>query len=198
MVRMISPDLFQEPILPGLQYCDSIISESEERQLIGHIDSAPLAPFRFQKWTGKRLTHSYGWSYNFATGAFTRADPISEWLHPLKARAANFARLDAAELEQALLVRYDPGAGIGWHRDRPVFEHVLGISLGAAATMRFRRRVGTKFERASILLGPRSVYHLCGAARHEWEHSIAAMAERRWSITFRSLSTKGRHAARRQ
>ena len=96
------------------------------------------------------------------------------------------------ELVQALLIRYDPGAGIGWHRDRPVFEHVLGISLGAPATMRFRRRKPGGFDRATRLLAPRSIYHLTGQVRHEWEHSIAAMEVTRWSITFRSLSEKGR------
>jgi alkylated DNA repair dioxygenase AlkB len=44
------------------------------------------------------------------------------------------------DLVQALLIRYDPGASIGWHRDRPVFEHVVGISLGADARLRLRRR----------------------------------------------------------
>ena len=32
-----------------------------------------------------------------------------------------------------LLARYDPGAGIGWHRDRDVFEQVVGISLATPA-----------------------------------------------------------------
>jgi alkylated DNA repair dioxygenase AlkB len=88
---------------------------------------------------------------------------------------------------QALVIRYDPGAGIGWHRDRPVFEHVIGISLGVPATMRFRRRRPGGFDRASVLLAPGSVYHLAGASRHEWEHSIAEMDVTRWSITFRSM-----------
>jgi DNA oxidative demethylase len=47
------------------------------------------------------------------------------------AASARFSGLQPGELVQPLLIRYDPGAGIGWHRDRPVFEHVLGISLGA-------------------------------------------------------------------
>jgi 2OG-Fe(II) oxygenase superfamily len=71
-------------------------------------------------------------------------------------------------------------------------EHVVGISLGTPATMRFRRRRPAGFDRASALLAPRSVYHLTGEARHEWEHSITAMVDTRWSITFRSLSKKGR------
>jgi alkylated DNA repair protein (DNA oxidative demethylase) len=73
-----------------------------------------------------------------------------------------------------------------------VFEHVIGISLGVAATMRFRRSRSGGFDRASALLTPRSIYHLTGEARHQWEHSIAGMAATRRSITFRSLSEKGR------
>ncbi len=93
---------------------------------------------------------------------------------------------------QALVIRYDPGARIGWHRDRPLFEHVVGISLGNPATLRLRRRTDTGFRRASAHLAPRSIYHLAGEARHDWEHSIAAMEVPRWSITFRSLSDTGR------
>ena len=93
---------------------------------------------------------------------------------------------------QALLIRYDPGAGIGWHKDRPAFEHVIGVSLGAPTTMRFRRRRGGRFERVNVPLAPRGAYHLTGASRHEWEHSIAAMERTRWSVTFRSLSDRAK------
>jgi alkylated DNA repair dioxygenase AlkB len=151
-----------------------------------------LSPFRFHGWLGKRLTAAYGWHYDFDTASFGPADPIPDWLLPLRKKAAEFARLSPDDLVQALLIRYDPGAGIGWHRDRPVFEHVLGISLGAPATMRLRRRRRGGFDRASALLAPRSIYHLTGEARHEWEHSIAETEAARWSVTFRSLSAAGR------
>jgi alkylated DNA repair dioxygenase AlkB len=105
---------------------------------------------------------------------------------------ARFAQVEPGELVQALLIRYDPGARIGWHRKRPVFEHVVGISLGAPPTMRFRRRRPGGFDRASAFLAPRSIYYLAGEARHEWEHSIAEMEVTRWSITFRSLSQNAR------
>ncbi|HUC70915.1 MAG TPA: alpha-ketoglutarate-dependent dioxygenase AlkB [Stellaceae bacterium] len=156
------------------------------------IDAAELSPFRFHGWLGKRLTTSYGWRYDFGDASFAPAEAIPDWLLPVRAKAARFAGLRPDEFAQALLIRYDPGAGIGWHRDRPVFEHVVGISLGGAARMRFRRRRPGGFDRASLFLSPRSIYHLTGEARHEWEHSIAAMAVTRWSITFRSLSQKGR------
>ena len=186
------PDLFGEPRLAGLSQADAIVTPPEERALIASINAAALSPFRFHGWLGRRLTVSYGWRYDFDDASFTLSEPIPDWLLPLRERAARFAGLQPEELEQALLIRYDPGAGIGWHRDRPVFEHVLGISLGASAVMRFRRHKPGGFDRASVLLTPRSIYRLTGEARHEWEHSIAAMAAPRWSITFRSLSEKGR------
>lgn len=190
-------DLFGAPMLSGLAQAPDFISAADEAALIARIDAATPTPFRFQGWTGKRLTRSYGWSYDFETGLFAPADPIPDWLHPLKTGAEQFAKLSPGEIVQALIIRYDPGAGIGWHKDRPVFEHVIGISLGAPASLRLRQRTGCKFERTSALLTPRGIYHLAGESRHEWEHSITTMDERRWSITFRSFSDKGRIAAER-
>jgi len=181
------PDLFGAPLLPGLAYREDAVTPAEAAGLVAHIDAAQLTPFQFQQWEGKRLTRSFGWTYDFQTGRFARGEPIPAWLAPLRARAAQFAGVEPETLEQALLIAYGPGAGIGWHKDRPVFEHVVGLSLGAAATMRFRRRGANRFERANVALAPRSIYHLAGEAREEWEHSIAAINEPRWSITFRSL-----------
>jgi DNA oxidative demethylase len=186
------PDLFSEPGLAGLSQAGAFVTPGEEQMLITSINAAELSPFRFHGWLGKRLTASYGWRYDFDDASFAPAEAIPDCLLPLRAKAARFACLQPGEFVQALLIRYDPGAGIGWHRDRPVFDHVVGISLGAPATMRFRRRRPGGFDRASVHLAPRSIYHLTGEARHQWEHSIAAMEVPRWSITFRSLSEKGR------
>jgi DNA oxidative demethylase len=187
-------DLLAEPGPAGLSLAEAIVSPEEEAALIAAIDASELSPFRFHGWLGKRLTQSYGWRYDFDDGSFTPGEPIPDWLKPVRAKAARLAGLDRDDLAQALLVRYDPGAGIGWHRDRPVFEHVVGISLGHAATMRFRRRRDGGFERISVQLAPRAAYHLTGEARWEWEHSIPPVAAPRWSITFRSRSQKGRRS----
>lgn len=181
------PDLFGERATPTLVSSADFVTIQEEAALISAIDQDELTPFAFQQWTGKRLTRSYGWQYDFQTGTFGPAQPIPHWLIPLKERAARFAGLKTDDLAQALLIRYDPGAGIGWHKDRPVFEHVVGISLGAPAVMRFRRRKSDGFERFSAPLEPRSIYHLSGALRDTWEHSIVPIDQTRWSITFRSL-----------
>ncbi|MEP6869766.1 MAG: alpha-ketoglutarate-dependent dioxygenase AlkB, partial [Novosphingobium sp.] len=167
------PDLFGEPLLAGFAYAPSFLTVPEEAELLAHIDAETLAPFRFHGWLGKRLTTSLGWTYDFDSGQFATAPSIPEWLHPIRERAEGFAGLREGDLVQALLTRYDPGAGIGWHRDRSVFADVVGISLGAPAPIRFRRRSARGFERVSHGLLPRSIYHLSGPARHEWEHSIA-------------------------
>ena len=183
-------DLFDTPMLSGLAHRDAIVSSEEEQALITAIATIPLAPFRFQGWLGKRETASFGWHYDFDAAQFAPADPIPEFLQPLRARATAFAGLHADDLVQTLVTRYDPGAGIGWHRDRPVFGQVVGVSLGVPAILRFRRRVAGGFERRALPIAPRSIYHLSGEARTEWEHSIAEMAETRWSITFRTLAVR--------
>jgi alkylated DNA repair protein (DNA oxidative demethylase) len=190
-------DLFETPVLPGLQTRSDIVDEDEERMLIDQIDATGPTPFQFQGWTGKRLTMSFGWSYDFEVGRPVAAEPLPDWLLAVRDRAAGFAGLEAGDLIQALLIRYDPGAGIGWHRDRPIYEEVIGISLGEPATMRFRRRCEKGFERASAPLLPRGAYHLRGPARHDWEHSIVGLDRPRWSITFRSLSAIGQRTVAR-
>lgn len=184
--------LFNMPVVPGLMTRDDVLTGAQEAALIAHINDSALSPFRFQQWEGKRLTYSYGWNYDFEHVRFAPAEPMPDWLLDMRAHAAAFAELAADDLVQALLIRYDPGAGIGWHKDRPVFEHVVGISLGSEAVLRLRRRNAAGFDRAKVTLPPRSIYHLSGEVRHAWEHSIAPMDVPRWSITFRSLSDKGR------
>lgn len=169
-----------------------IVTETEERALIAAFETLELQRFRFQQWEGKRRTRTFGWKYDFGAGTFEPAEAIPDFLVPLRDRAAAFARMAPALLVQALVTRYEPGAGIGWHRDRPEFDEVVGISLGAEATMRFRRRLPDgRFERRGALLPPRSAYHLAGEIRQLWEHSITPMTVLRWSVTFRSLSARG-------
>jgi alkylated DNA repair dioxygenase AlkB len=86
-----------------------------------------------------------------------------------------------------LVTEYGPGAAIGWHRDKGVFDEVVGISLVSPCNFRFRRKSGSAWERYSLTVEPRSMYLLSGAARTEWEHSIPGVDALRYSITFRSL-----------
>jgi alkylated DNA repair dioxygenase AlkB len=182
----------EEPIVPGFAQAGHFITEDEEAALIARIGGIELAPFRFQGWLGKRLTATFGFRYDFDDASFGAAEPMPDWLLPLRDRAAAFAELEPVELTQASINRYDPGAGIGWHRDRPVFDRVVGVSLAAPTVMRFRQRIPGGFRRAAAALAPRSAYLLTGEVRHDWEHSVPEQAAMRWSIMFRNLSEKGR------
>jgi alkylated DNA repair protein (DNA oxidative demethylase) len=171
----------------GLAYRPGFLTEAEEAALAVQIAALPFRPFEFQGFLGKRETVSFGWSYRFDGSGLVQAEPIPDWLLPVRARAAAFAGLAPDALEQALLIRYGEGAGLGWHRDRPVFDDVLGISLLAPAPLRFRRKGGAKWERFTLTAEPRSLYLLRGPARTSWEHSIPPVAALRYAITFRSM-----------
>ena len=193
----MTADLFGQVLIAGLEYRSDFIGAEEERRLIGHLSTAELSPFKFQGWTGKRLTRTFGWRYDFDDRSFAPSEPIPDWLEPLRAKAAAFAKMEPQDFVHALLVRYDPGAGIGWHRDRPVFETIVGVSFGSPATLRFRKPRANGFDRVNVEVEPRSAYLLSGAARHEWEHSIAPAENLRFSITFRTLSDKGQRFTER-
>ena len=184
-------DLFKTLPIAGLDYREDFISESEHADLLANLEVTDLSPFRFHGWTGNRKTPTFGWRYDFDDASFAPAEPIPAWLHPLRAKAAAFAKVAPDDFAHVLLARYDPGAGIGWHRDRPQFDQVVGISLGSPAVMRFRQRTGDGFRRASVHLEPRSAYLLSGEVRTDWEHSIVPGTTLRFSITFRTLSERG-------
>lgn len=190
--------LFDEPAIAGLKYRDELIGASEEKELVDRLSALELAPFRFHGFLGNRKTKSFGWRYDFDDASFTRAEPIPDWLEPLRKKAAAFGGMNPQDWVHALLARYGPGAGIGWHRDRDVFDKVVGISLGSPATLRFRQRTPGGFRRARVEVEPRSAYLLSGPSRWEWEHSIAPGDQLRFSITFRALSEKGCRIAARQ
>jgi alkylated DNA repair dioxygenase AlkB len=182
-------DLFEAPLsMPeGFAYTSQIISKSQESDIIRHLADLPFKVFEFQGFTGNRRAISFGWHYDFTKKRLQRASDIPAFLLPLRAQAANFAKIDAADLAHVLLLEYPVGAAIGWHRDKPHFGKVIGISLVSACKLRFRRKVDVKWERASIFAEPRSAYLLDGPSRTEWQHSIPAGAHLRYSITFRTL-----------
>ena len=194
---MTQAELFAEPLLDGLEYRPDFISRDEEAALIAEMNAMDLAPFRFHGWTGNRKTQSFGWRYDFDDASFSPTEPIPDWLTPLRDKAAAFAGVGLDQIAHALLARYDPGAGIGWHKDRSVFDRVVGVSLNSLATLRFRQRTESGFNRFSLPVEPRSAYLLSGEARHEWEHSIVPGETLRFSITFRTMSDLGRAKAQR-
>src|SRR5947209_3220637 len=183
-------DLFdsESELPPGMRYMAESLTDADERALLDNLPALPFKEFEFHGFLGKRRTMSFGWRYDFNGGGFEKIEPIPEFLLPARERAARFAALEPSALEHALVTEYAPGAGIGWHKDRSVFDDVIGISLLAPCTFRLRRKSGTRWERHSVIAEPRSMYLLRGPSRTEWEHSIPPLGTLRYSITFRALA----------
>jgi alkylated DNA repair dioxygenase AlkB len=171
----------------GFRYQADVVPPDQEASLLQQVRELPLKEFEFQGFIGKRRTVSYGWHYDFNERVLRQADDLPPFLLTLRETAAGFAGMAPDRLQQVLVTEYAPGASIGWHRDKAVFGEVIGISLLSSCRFRFRRKTGSTWERVSLTAEPRSAYLLSGASRTEWEHSIPAVEDLRFSITFRNL-----------
>jgi alkylated DNA repair dioxygenase AlkB len=171
----------------GLRYHPDIITPSMEHDLIERIRGLPLVPFQFGAYEGKRRVASFGFKYDYTLKRLQEAEEVPEWLAPLIEKIEAHGG-PATRIRQVLCTEYDVGVGIGWHRDKPHFDDVFGLSLGSACRFRFRRKIGEKWERFTLDAEPRSLYVMTGESRHVWQHSIPAVEAPRYSITFRSMT----------
>jgi alkylated DNA repair dioxygenase AlkB len=171
----------------GFRYAPDLLDAAEEARLVAALGGLPFKEFEFHGFLGKRRVVSFGFRYDFNRGGLQVSEPMPAFLLPVRERAAAFAGLAPARLQQALITEYCQGTSIGWHRDRPNYDDVIGVSLLSPCTFRIRRKRDAAWERASMRLDRRSIYLMRGASRWEWEHSILAVAELRYSVTFRSL-----------
>lgn len=170
----------------GLRYAADFISPEVEQELITRIAALPLQPFQFGQYQGKRRVASFGFRYDYTERRLREADFIPDWLGPLIEQVEAFGG-PQTEIAQVLCTEYDTGVGIGWHRDKPQFDQIFGLSLGSPCKFRFRRPAGDKWERFTLEAQPRSIYLLAGEARQIWEHSIPAVESPRYSITLRTM-----------
>ena len=172
----------------GLRYQPDFISPMVERELIAHISALPLVPFQFGSYQGKRRVASFGWRYDDTSQKLDSAGELPEWLKPLIARIEAFEGFPAGAVGQVLCTEYEAGAGIGWHRDKPHFDQVFGLSLASDCSFRFRRRRGVGWERYTLEAQARSLYLMSGESRQVWQHSIPPVEAPRYSITFRTMA----------
>lgn len=171
----------------GLRFIPDFISAAEEAALLEAARGLAFKDVVMHGVAAKRHTLHYGFDYGYESWKLTPGPPVPDFLEPLRAKAAALIHAAPADLAEVLLTEYPPDAGIGWHRDAPMFgPSVVGVSLGAACVMRFRpeSRGRTRFE---LELPPRSAYVLGGDARRVWQHSIPGVKELRYSVTFRTL-----------
>lgn len=183
--------LFAEPLrMPeGLHTTEDFISLATERELIAHVAALPLQPFQFGIYEGKRRVASFGFRYDYTARRLENAEQIPSWLLPLVAQVETHGG-EGTRIAQVLCTEYDTGVGIGWHRDKPQFDRIFGLSLGSPCKFRFRKPNGSKWQRFTLDAAPRSLYMMSGESRHVWEHSIPGVEAPRYSITFRTMAAK--------
>lgn len=189
-------DLFGAPppaLPPGMRYEDDFLSPAEEAGLLERIGQLPLAPMKYQQYEALRRVVSYGGQYDFARQQLNEAEPLPAWLDPLREKAGAWAGIAPGHFTQALIAEYRPGTPLGWHRDVPDFEDVVGISLGNDTVMRFRpypHESGSNVKSLKLVLAARSIYLLRGPVRWAWQHHVPPTKALRYSITLRTPSTR--------
>src|SRR3984893_6399088 len=189
-------DLFGKPELTadlpvglpaGFRYIPDVLTPPQEKSLVTEFEKLPLKPFEFHGYQGNRRIYTFGHKYIFA-GQQPRDDAsIPDYLRPLTEIASRISGEPAEAFAQLMVTEYAPGAGIGWHLDRPSYEDIVAVSFLAPCTLRLRRKTGEGWERRSAHIEPRSVYLLHGPVRNSWQHSIAPMDVLRYSVTLRTF-----------
>jgi alkylated DNA repair dioxygenase AlkB len=189
-------DLFGAPppaLPPGMRYAEAFLTPEEEAHYVRIVEALPLAPMKYQQYTALRRVVSYGGQYDFGAQRLDQAEPLPAWLRPLCERAGAWAGIAPDRFTQALVAEYQPGTPLGWHRDVPDFEDVVGISLLNETALRFRpwpHETGAGVKSLKVVVAPRSIYLLRGPSRWAWQHSVPAAKLLRYSITLRTPSPR--------
>ncbi len=183
-------ELFAAPAAwpEGWRYAPGFLSAAQEERLLLHIRALPFEPAQYREWRARRRIVSFGGRYDFSRHALQAAPPLPQFLEALRAQVAAWAGLPLPQFAQAIVAEYPPGAPLGWHRDVPEFEHIVGVSLQGHARLRLRPWPPRPHARAAhaLDLAPRSAYVLRDAARWGWQHAVSPPKELRYSITFRT------------
>jgi alkylated DNA repair dioxygenase AlkB len=174
----------------GFRYAPGFITPEEESSLLAIVSTLPMEEARYKNYTARRRTVHYGSEYDFSRNALDSAPPIPDFLLPLRENAARWVGVAPDAFAHALVSEYQPATPLGWHRDVPNFELIVGVSLAAACRMRLRPyRPGERQRREDVIaltLEPRSAYAIGGRARWAWQHAISPTKALRYSITFRT------------
>jgi alkylated DNA repair dioxygenase AlkB len=186
---MQQQSLFAPSLPSGLSYQTDFLGKLEEVELLEQIRALPLAHSKYKEYTARRRTVSFGFSYDFSRNEARAAPAPLPFFEQLQIRIAKWAGRPQSEFVQVLVSEYQPGVPLGWHRDVPDFEVIVGLSLGSAARLRFRPypwRPELRKKVFALEVEPRSIYLLRDEARWGWQHSVPPVPQLRYSITFRT------------
>jgi alkylated DNA repair dioxygenase AlkB len=172
----------------GLVYREDFLSAGEHTELLEAISGLAFEQVVMHGRPARRQVAHFGYLYGYESFQLRPAPRIPTEMEWLRSRCGELAGVDTERLDEALVTCYPPGAGIGWHRDAPSFgSKVVGVSLLSESRMRFQRTVAGVRHLFDQVLAPGSAYVLQDEARWAWQHSIPAVKELRYSVTFRTV-----------
>jgi alkylated DNA repair dioxygenase AlkB len=176
----------------GFSYVPEFLGITQEAELVDRLRALPFEEAQYKEWRARRRVVAFGGRYDFTHNELTPPPPTPRFLHPLRERLAAWAGIPEERMQDAVIAEYQPGTPLGWHRDVPEFEDVLGVSLLGHARLRFRPWPPVPGQRATwkIDLEPRSAYQMRGAVRWQWQHAVSPTRELRYSITFRTRNAQ--------
>lgn len=171
----------------GWVYVPDFLSPEQQAALLGKLQSLD---YRHDTHRGQRLKRAhaqFGYAYAATGRKLERAAEFPDFLRALIDQARAYYE-DGPPLNQCMVTRYPPGAGIGWHVDARRFaECILGISLGGPARFQFGLQ-GTKQACWEVKLLSGSLYAMRGPARWNFEHQVPPVKVERYSLTFRHVT----------
>lgn len=177
---------------PGLVFAADFISEQDQAALLAVAAALPLRQARYKEYTARRRVYAYGSRFDFDAYKL-RPRAIGELPAPLAAlreQLAPWAGVQVADFIHVMISEYTPGTPLGWHRDAPDYEVIVGVSLGSPARLRFRpwaQALANKDNIVALDLAPRSAYLMRGVARWGWQHSVPPVPGLRYSVTMRTM-----------
>lgn len=175
---------------PGFLYKEDFITCEEEERILQLVAKTELHPMLFHGYEAKRKVASYGYDWSFEKKILTKGEAIPQQYSFLIEKVKDQLHLSQESIVELLITEYPVGSVINWHRDAPPFDLIAGISLLSDCTFKLRPYDKARQNRnstVSLNVKRRSFYAMEGAARNEWEHSIAPVKQLRYSITLRTL-----------
>jgi alkylated DNA repair dioxygenase AlkB len=182
-------ELFGAPrdLPEDFRYQAELLTDEASAALARELGALPFKPFEFHGFQANRHVVGFGYRYDYGSRQAVDVASTLGCLEPPRREIVTPFGRPAEAFAQVLINEYRPGAGIGWRRDKAHFAEVVGMSLLAPCTLRFRRRSGGSWDRASLSVTPCSAYLLSGPSRMIRGHSIPPLDRHRYPITYRTL-----------
>lgn len=181
----------EQMVLPaGLELLTEAITPEQEVALLAACAQCDLRYYE-QDPDNPRSRKQFGWYYDFATDGFLQSDPVPDAFAGICAQAAAFTGVEPEDIIDTMVIRYEPGSYIQPHCDKPVFDRIVGLSLGADCDMVFSKPEELGGDTVTVTLPRRSMFQLSGDARFVYRHGIPLVTHTRWSMTFRTLTAAG-------